>query len=373
MQKKPTRFLIVSIIPRGVTEEEMFYELSELKSLVDSYKGEVVDYLLQRREVHDKGKYIGRGKVEEAVRISDEKNIDVIVLNALVKPGHLYDIKSVIRKANPAIKIWDRGDLILEIFSHHAKTAEAKLQIELAAMRHMGPRIYGMGMVLSRQTGGIGGRGIGETNTELMKRHWRSQMKKTEEKLDKLATERERQMIRRGKNGLKTLSIVGYTNAGKTSLFNVLTGKKKYVRNELFATLDSITGKVYLPEVNQEVLVSDTIGFIRNLPPRLIDAFKSTLMESIYADILIHVIDGNDEQVHQKISVVENILREMNIFEKHIIYVFNKSELLSNEQKESLQKRYEHHSPIFISVKQETGINQLLETVGKKLSSEASF
>lgn len=209
----------------------------------------------------------------------------------------------------------------MEIFDKHAQSTEAKLQIELAAMRHMGPLIYGMGMILSRQAGGIGGVGIGETNTELMKRHWKHQMKKVEDKIKKHFEDRERQLQRRARNGAQTVSIIGYTNAGKTSLFNVLTGKKNVVQNALFVTLDSSTGKIFLSKTKKEILISDTIGFIRNLPASLIDAFKSTLMESIHADVLLFIIDVSDEDYEQKIEVVEEVLYELHIQNKKRIHV----------------------------------------------------
>ena len=158
----------------------------------------------------------------------------------------------------------------------------------------MGPRIFGMGMILSRQGGGIGTRGIGETNTELMKRHWKQAIKKVYDTLEKSVASRERQMDHRKNLGLQTISIVGYTNAGKTSLFNILTHKKHVVENALFATLDSTVGEIYMQSLQKKVLISDTIGFIANLPPSLIEAFKSTLMESVHADIILHVIDASD-------------------------------------------------------------------------------
>lgn len=357
------RFLLVSIVPQRVSKEDIFQEIQELKYLVDSYHGKVCEILLQHREVHDKGYYIGDGKITEAAEIVKEQKIDVVVLNAVVLPGHLHDIKSRLYPSNPQIEVWDRVDLILEIFSLHAKTAESRLQIELAGMRHMGPRIYGMGMVLSRQAGGIGGRGIGETNTERMKRHWRDQMKKTEVKLKKLSDEREKQLKRREKKGMLTVSIVGYTNAGKTTLFNALTGKKKYAKNELFATLDSATGRLYLPHVKQEILMSDTIGFIQNLPANLIDAFKSTLMEAIHADVLLHVIDSGDPYVQKKIAVVEQVLREVGITDKPVIYVFGKIDTVSKEQLEQLLNRYQSYTPKCVSVTTGDGIPELIQEI----------
>lgn len=361
------KFLLVSIIPQKMTDQEALKDLKELKSLIESYGGVLVDLVTQQREVHDKGMYIGSGKVTEVNGIVKREHIDVVVLNTIVKPGQLYEMKMAFYKNNADIEVWDRIDLILHIFSKHAHTAEAKLQIDLAVMRHMGPRIYGMGMVLSRQTGGIGTRGIGETNTELMKRHWRDQMKKAQAKLEKLTAEKQAQLKRREKLGLLTVSIVGYTNAGKTALFNLLTGKKKLSQDILFATLDSTIGKLYLPTIRKEVLISDTIGFIKNLPPNLIQAFKSTLIESINADLLIHVIDASDEDVTQKMSVVKATLRSLEIGHKKQIYVFNKMDRVNSSKKQEFKSLYANFPVQFVSVKTENGIHDLLQTIGDEL------
>lgn len=367
MQHEKKRFLIASIIPQRLSDEEAFQDIKEVKELVDAYGGEVIDYVIQRREVHDKGNYLGTGKVREIAGLIKTKKINVVVLNALVKPGQLFDIKSELSKQNPQIEVWDRVDLILQIFSLHAATAEARLQIEIAAMRHMGPRIYGMGYVLSRQGGSIGTRGVGETNTELMKRHWREQMKKAQDKLRKLATERERQLERRRKVGLKTISLVGYTNAGKTSLYNLLTKKQKLAEDVLFATLDSNVGRLFLPESKNQVLVSDTIGFIRNLPTRLIDAFRSTLMESMNADALLHVVDASDTDMERKIQAVEDILHDLHADKKKQLFVFNKIDALSKDTKHRLQDHYAYLNPHYISVQTGEGIDTLIAAIESTL------
>lgn len=363
------RFLVASIVPRRLSQEEAFLDLKEVKELIDACHGEVVDYVIQNREIHDKGLYLGSGKIDEIHVLIKEKGINIVVLNAIVKPGHIFDIKQRLEKANPHIEVWDRIDLILHIFSQHAETTEARLQIELAAMRHMGPRIYGMGYVLSRQGGSIGTRGIGETNTELMKRHWRNQMKKVEDKLSKLSEDRMRQLERRQRMGLKTVSLIGYTNAGKTSLFNLLTGKRQLVENALFATLDSHVGKIYLPELQEQIVVSDTIGFIRNLPTSLIDAFRSTLIESLHADLLIHVIDSTDPDIKRKIRSVHSVLHELNLIKKPQMYVFNKSETLSKSDKETILQQFSDHPSLFISVTKEKGISELQNDITKFFNS----
>lgn len=368
-QEHIKKFLLVSIIPRTMSDESAFKEMKELSSLVETYGGVVEEIVTQRREVHDKGLYIGRGKIDEVAEIIHSLDIDVVVLNAIVKPSHIYEITSMLEKAKREIQVWDRADLILKIFAQHAHTAEAKLQIEIAAMRHMGPRIYGMGHEMSQQGGGIGTLGIGETNTELMKRHWRNQMKIVQDKLKKLSTDRKLQLERRVKIGLKTVSLIGYTNAGKSSLFNLLTGKENTVQNALFVTLDSSVGKLVHSSIQEHVLVSDTIGFIQNLPAELIEAFKSTLMETVHADTLLHVIDISDEDYEQKINVVNDIVLDMGLAKKKQLYVFNKIDAVGTLDKTLLTQKFKQFSPQFISVRKQQGIDNLVSAIQDALSS----
>ncbi len=363
------RFILLNVVSLFTSHDEAENDLTELKSLVSTFGGATIVHVIQRRMTPDNGTYIGSGKADEVARLVLEDKIDVIVINAIVKPTQLFNLKKKIWDTNPQIEVWDRIDLILNIFEKHAHTAHAKLQINLARMRHMGPRIYGLGRVLSRQGGGIGTRGLGETNIELMKRHWRNEMKKVNDRLHKLSTERMRQLERRKEQGLKTISIVGYTNAGKTSLFNRLTGKLKLSKDVLFATLDTTIGKLYLPTLRKEVLVSDTIGFIQKLPANLVEAFKSTLLESIHADLLIHVIDISDPLMHEKIHVVENILRELGIYEKRRIYVFNKVDIAHHDTFEDLSEVYHEFTPQFVSVKTERGVKELLTGIEQKMRS----
>lgn len=362
--QKELRFLIVTLVPQRQDREVTVTDLAETHSLVTTFGNSVVvDMLQQRGDEPDPRTYIGLGKVQEISDRVEEDKIDVVVINNIVKAGQTFNLKKRLRKASPDIEVWDRVDLILQIFDQHAHTAEAKLQIELAKMRHMGPRIYGMGMVLSRQGGGIGVRGIGETNTELMKRHWRDAIKETQDRLKKLSGEREKQIQRRRDLGLQTISIVGYTNAGKTSLFNRLSKKNKLAENALFATLDSSVGKMYLSGLQKEVLLSDTIGFIRNLPTNLVEAFTSTLLESVSADVLLHVIDISDMDMKNKINVVEDILRRIGVTTAKKIYVFNKMDVATEIEKEALREVYGYYFPQFISVKTGEGIETLQKAI----------
>lgn len=366
--------MLVGLPKPKATREAILKDMGELWSLVGALGNtEVVDAMVQRAENPDGATYIGPGKVLEVAEKVKAEKIDVVVVNGIAKPGQLFNLKKKLFDANKTIEVWDRVDLILFIFSRHAHTAEAKLQIKLAQMRHMGPRIFGMGKVLSNQSAGIGTVGIGETNTELMKRHWANAQKKVQDQLKKLSADRQRQMEHRKRIGLETVSIVGYTNAGKTSLFNYLTGKKKLAENQLFATLDSAVGKLYLPTLKKEILVTDTIGFIKNLPPKLIEAFKSTLMESIHADILLHVIDASDLEMEKKIEIVEKILEELAVENKQRIYVFNKMDMVDGQIKDMVLEKYSTYTPYFISVKSGEGIPLLEQNLETSISTRDSY
>ncbi len=365
--KHTLRVMPIHIINPNANKERAVYVGEELESLIDTLGAEIVERVMQKLEKPDNATYIGKGKVKEVAGLVKEKDVDVVVLSTTAKPRQVHALKTELQKVNPQIEVWDRVDLILQIFDKHASTIESKLQIELARMRYMGPRIYGMGFVMSQQGGGIGTKGIGETNTELMKRHWRAAMKKVVDQLRKISSNRELQLERRKKTGIQTVSIVGYTNAGKSSLFNLLTGKSTLVENELFATLDSTVGKLYLQALQKEILITDTIGFIRNLPPKLIDAFKSTLMESMHADVLLHVIDVSDPEVDTKIHVVNNILKDLGRNIDDDIYVFNKIDAIDLNEEE-LKVKYAAYSPLIISVKQNVGIEAVKEAIARRLA-----
>jgi GTP-binding protein HflX len=235
----------------------------------------------------------------------------------------------------------------------------------------MGPRIFGMGMEMSQQGGGIGTRGAGETNTEKMKRHLAEQEKKIRGELERVSRSRAVHRAHRRRVGLKTVSIVGYTNAGKSSLLNALTHKGAYVANALFATLDTRVGKLWLPEQNTSILLSDTIGFIQDLPPDLISAFRSTLEETIEADILLHVIDVNDEHVHKKIEEVQDVLTQLGITDTPVVYVFNKIDLAKSVPRKTLEKKYKKHTPVFVSSLTGEGMEDLVQKIAEYVGGRA--
>ncbi len=369
------RAILIDVIPPDMDKATAERRLTELDALTKTYGGIVVVKLLQKRAVPNYRTYIGPGKIEELITVAKQEKCELIIVNNLLKPKQMFELGEILRKQG--LRVWDRVDLILKIFDKHAKTAEAKLQIKLAALRHMGPRIFGMGMELMQQSGGIGGRGgQGETNTEMMKRHLAAQEDHAKKELAKLAISRQGHRVRRDRLGLKTVSIVGYTNAGKSSLLNALTRKGAYVANQLFATLDTRIGKLWIGNdtpredgrpAGEEVLLSDTIGFIQDLPPQLIQAFRSTLDETIDADLILHVIDVSDPHRDAKIQEVEAILDDLGVHDTPKIYVFNKIDCLKRLPEKTLSKTYKAFTPTFVSAAKKTGLDTLSQTIAARL------
>lgn len=329
-EKKETlpKFLVVQVIPKQSKPAEIETELQETAQLIKTFGGIVVDEMIQRLEHPHPNFYIGAGKVEELKQICETKKIDVVVVNGLVKSSQLFRIEKELWSVSPKIMVWDRIDLILNIFDQHATTLESKLQIKLARATHMGPRIYGLGKTeLSRQGGGVGTRGKGETNIEFERRQIKVDQQRIKKELKKVLAQKQDRLTKRAEMGIGPVALVGYTSAGKTTLFNTLTGKDKEMHRGLFTTLDTVVGKLKSPNFDQPILISDTIGFIHNLPPVLIDSFKSTLLESLEAKLLLHVVDANDPHILDKITVVENILDTLKATQPMIL-VLNKIDLL---------------------------------------------
>lgn len=391
------RAVLIDIVELGADPKESELRLEELDSLVKTYGGASVVKTYQKRTKPDYKTFVGSGKLTELLdEFGGADNIDLIILNNILKPRQIYNLEEFCVKYEidkhkdderfevpKKIKVWDRVDLILKIFDKHATTAEAKLQIELASIKHMGPRIFGMGMELSRQGGGIGTIGIGETNTEIMKRALQKRTRIIEEKIQNYGEIQSRQRSSRKKRDVKTVAVAGYTNAGKSTLIKGLTNKKEvYIADELFATLDSKVGELYIPGTDGDyrgssVLIADTIGFIQDLPPNLIKAFKTTLAEIVDADLILHVIDINDKNIHLKIQVVEEILDEL-LDGKEVpkIYVFNKIDMLEKRdwsEEEKLEyisdhtERYAEYHPRLVSALDKTTHQVLIDTIRDEL------
>ena len=332
-----------------------------------TFGGQIIEKSIQHRNSPHPSTYIGPGKLNWLLEEVKKKKINIVILNSVAKSGQLFRLEKELWKVNTSIAVWDRVDLILNIFEMHASTIEAKLQIELARIQHLGPRIYGLGgTVLSRQGGGIGTRGMGETNLEKERRLIKKRTQVIKKQLEQRAKTQQNRMKQRTQKGMKTVALVGYTSAGKTSLFNALTSKGKQTDKGLFTTLDSVVGKLKITEAMPGVLISDTIGFIENLPTFLIDAFSSTLQESLEAQLLFHVVDSADEKVYQKIEVVDQILSQLCV-ERSPVLVFNKLDLISEEEREKLQDRFQDREVLFVSAKSGAGITETKNFIRKKL------
>jgi GTP-binding protein HflX len=359
------KVILVDIIDPRSPIEESVVRMDELENLVNTYGGFVIIRKIQRRQIPDYRMFIGKGKVQEIYDQAAEAGVSLVIINNLLKPQQLYNLEEKFEKSG--IKVWDRIDLILKIFAKHAVTKEARLQIELAGLKHLGPRIFKMGADLMRQGGGIGTRGVGETNIEIMKRHIAREERRIKDDLKKLELNRQNQRQERRNQGFKTVAIVGYANAGKSELLRSLTKKQVKVKDELFATLDSRIGKLWLPDLQKECLVSDTIGFIRDLPPELIEAFHATLEETINADLILHVIDLTDKEIEMKIDVVNVVLGKLGCGDKKMIYVFNKIDLLGKLPGKAFINRYKKYSPVMISAKEKTNFDELKKIIAKNL------
>ena len=359
--------ILIDCIPLDADKDYAEFRMDEAESLISTYGGIVLVRALQRKMLPNYRTYVGTGKLDELVMDALSLGANILIINNELKPQQIYNVSEIVRKSTKNLQVWDRIDLILKIFQKHAQTKEAKLEIELASIRHMGPRIFGMGMELSRQGGGIGTKGIGETNTEIMRRHLKEQERKIREELEACKKTRKLQRESRKRQGLATVGIIGYTNAGKSSLLNALTKKGAYVADKLFATLDTRVGKIYLQESNKEILISDTIGFIQDLPHTLIESFQSTLEETIEADLLLHVIDIHDPKMHEKVEVVHEVLRELGVVDKPIMYVFNKIDLVKKNVIIKIKKEFKSFSPCFISTFNKEGLDTLKEVIGKNI------
>ncbi|ACK42360.1 MULTISPECIES: GTPase HflX [Dictyoglomus] len=333
-------------------------ELEELKLLSKTAGVKVQNVLLFGGEP-DPASFLRSGKLEELKYLVMEQRADLVIFNNDLSPVQLRNIEKEI----PA-RIVDRTMLILDIFAQHARSKEGKIQVELAQLEYLLPRLTGRGETLSRLGGGIGTRGPGETKLEIDRRKIRKRIHTLKKELEEI--KREREVQRKQRLNLPQIALVGYTNAGKSTLFNLLTGANVRAEDLLFATLDPTVRKVNFKN-NWEVLISDTVGFIRNLPEELLTAFRATLEEIYYVDLILHVIDISDKDFRKQIEVVESILEDMGIEDKTIIRVYNKIDLLSKEEVRYLKQELDYKPSVFISAKEGIGIEKLKDLIVNEL------
>ena len=317
------RVLLVTVGLSGVSREEVEDSLDELARLADTAGAEVIDQVIQHRGRPDAAYFIGKGKAEEIATLYEASDASSVIFDVDLSPAQTRNLEEVING-----KIIDRARLILDIFALHARTKEAMLEVELAQLEYQLPRLTRLWTHLSRQvsgagtrSGGIGTRGPGETQLSIDRRLLRTRMSHLKRSLDKIR--RNRQLERRSREDMLTIALVGYTNAGKSTLLNALANENLYTDDKLFSTLDSTTRAVHLSD-NHDVLLTDTVGFIRRLPHHLIASFRATLEEVSKARMLLHVVDISQANAQEQILAVEEVLKELDALDKPTLMVFNK-------------------------------------------------
>lgn len=318
------RVVLLNVVDKRANKQDQKEYLSELVRLVETAGGIEVVEIFQRRGTIDPKTYIGKGKWQDALQYVTEHNIDLIITNGQLKAKQVTYLQK-----ESKLHVWDKVDVILKIFERHAKTREAKLQIELAKLQYQIPKIYTYQSttLFERSGGGIGSKGMGEKGIEAEKRHLRKMIKQVEEKLGKMRKTRANQRKKRRKVPFPMVAIVGYTNAGKSTFLNTLTNKDVYIADELFATLDTRISRFWSQNLNQQILFADTIGFIRDLPTLLIESFKATLDEACEADLILHVFDGSDPSWRKKVQITTDILEQIGCSDVPTLLVANKSDL----------------------------------------------
>ncbi|MBO8160114.1 MAG: GTPase HflX [Thermosipho sp. (in: Bacteria)] len=343
------RALLVTISGYSNKLLESFDELEQLCLTLDFY---IVDKIYQKKLKPDPNYYFGKGKLEKIKSFCYSNNINFLVINDNITSLQRKNIEKFLK-----IKVLDRTEIILEIFSKHAKTKEGKIQVEIAKLQYLLPYLVGYGKELSRLGGGIGTRGPGERQLEYSRRHIKNRIRSLKRQLENIKHIRELQRKKRLKSSITKISVIGYTNAGKSTLLSKLSGENLVAKNEMFTTLSPFTRKVKLPS-NRIAIFSDTVGFISNLHPKIIEAFHSTLEEINYSDILLILVDSSDNNYEKKLETVFETLEKIGIYNKPYILVFNKIDLITSELLETIKNKYPY--AIYISAKNNLNLNKLL-------------
>ncbi|ACV64323.1 GTP-binding proten HflX [Desulfofarcimen acetoxidans DSM 771] len=353
------KVILVGIELPGMSSEQVEESMNELAALADTAGAEAVDSFIQRRNRPDSKYFIGKGKAEETSQRCRELEAQLVIFDHELSPSQIRNLIDLME-----VRVLDRTQLILDIFAQRASTKEGKLQVELAQLKYLLPRLTGQGKFLSRLGGGIGTRGPGETKLETDRRRLRERIVDIQAELEEV--KKHRALLRKGRKQVPVVSLVGYTNAGKSTLLNKLTGSDVLVEDKLFATLDPTTRQVILPN-NDEILVTDTVGFIQNLPHHLVAAFRATLEEVIEADLLLHVVDSTHPNCFEQYKAVQSVLSSLEVENKPSILVLNKADGLPKPDL-NLWINIAGTPVTAISALTGEGLPGLLETIAKNLA-----
>src|SRR5438874_2002239 len=360
-KKTHERALLIGLEKQGVSKWDLQDSLEELAELANSAGAEVVDTVTQKLQKPTAPYYIGRGKAESIKDSCRDQQVTSVIFDDELSPAQGRNLENLFAR-----KVLDRTQLILDIFAQRARSREGRLQIELAQLQYLLPRLTRMWHHLSRQTGGIGTRGPGETQLEVDRRRVQERIARLERELEAVRKTRAVQRQGRKRHQWPVAAVVGYTNAGKSTLLNLLTGADVATENKLFATLDPTTRSFVLPN-KQRVLLTDTVGFLRKLPHTLIESFKATLEEVSEADLLIHIVDLSHPRVDDQMEAVEGVIKELDAFGKQAVIVFNKIDNLSNrELAETYTKRFP--GSVAISARTGEGVDQFVDALQAALS-----
>ncbi len=350
---KSERALLVSV-DTGEFDAEV--SIDELEELAMTAGAVTVGKVIQKKDAPEKATFVGAGKLAEIISFCDANEVDLLIFDSELSPSQQRNLEKLTN-----VRVIDRTMLILDIFAQRARSSEGKIQVELAQLKYQLPRLAGQGTSLSRLGGGIGTRGPGETKLESDKRHIRRRIQKLQEDLDAMEKRRSQMRKRREKDNVQTVAIVGYTNAGKSTLMNALTDAGVLCENKLFATLDPTSRALVLPDGRQVMLI-DTVGFIRRLPHKLVEAFKSTLEEAAFATLVLNVCDASDEHASEHLEVTKNLLDELGYKNKPVISVMNKCDLVGD-----IYSMHTFGKTVMISALQKRGFDELLEAILKEL------